>query len=121
MGLNVADWIAIAIVLISAVGGFRRGLVLSAFSLVGLAVGAYVGSRVAPHLVHGGSNSKWTPVAALVGLPLRRLTRESGSVVGWTNHILPRSTSFVVELPARALSEPAVARFARATTAVGTG
>ena len=30
MGLNVADWIAIAIVLISAVGGFRRGLVLTA-------------------------------------------------------------------------------------------
>ena len=33
------------------VGGMRRGLVLSAFSLVGLAVGAYVGSRVAPHLL----------------------------------------------------------------------
>lgn len=59
--------------------------------------------------------------AELVGLPLRRLTREPGSVVGWTNHILPQSTSFVVELPAGALSKPAIVRFARATIAVGQG
>jgi hypothetical protein len=70
VGLNAADWIAIAIVLIAAVGGFRRGLVLSAFSLVGLAAGAYIGSRLAPHLLHGGANSKWTPLAGLVGAVL---------------------------------------------------
>ena len=70
MELNAADWIAIAIVLIAAVGGFRRGLVLSAFSLVGLAAGAYIGSRVAPHLLHGGSSSTWTPVAGLLGAVL---------------------------------------------------
>ena len=68
--MNVADWIAIAIVLLSAVGGMRRGLVLSAFSLVGIAAGAYVGSRIAPHLLHGGSTSTWTPVAGLVGAVL---------------------------------------------------
>ena len=81
MGLNVADWIAIAIVLIAAVGGFRRGFVLSAFSLIGLAVGAYVGSRLAPHLVHGGSNSKWTPVAALVGAVLGAVLLQFGALV----------------------------------------
>jgi uncharacterized membrane protein required for colicin V production len=70
VGLNAADWIAIAIVLIAAVGGLRRGLVLSAFSLVGLAAGAYIGSRVAPHVLHGGSSSTWTPVAGLVGAVL---------------------------------------------------
>jgi hypothetical protein len=70
VGLNLADWIAIAIVLLSALGGMRRGLVLSALSLVGLAVGAYAGSRVAPHLLHGGSSSTWTPVAGLVGAVL---------------------------------------------------
>src|SRR5437660_5245515 len=48
----------------------RRGLVLSALSLVGLAGGAYVGSRVAPHLLHGGSTSTWTPVAGLIGAVL---------------------------------------------------
>jgi murein peptide amidase A len=69
----------------------------------------------------GGQIAVERRFATLVGLPLRRLRRESGSVVGWTNHVLPRSTSFVVELPARALSERAVARFARATAAVGAG
>jgi protein MpaA len=59
--------------------------------------------------------------AQLVGLPLRRLAREPGSVAGWTNHFLPGSTSFVVELPAGALSAPAVGRFARAAVAVGAG
>jgi hypothetical protein len=65
--VNLADWIAIVVVLIAAFGGLRRGLVLSAFSLVGLAAGAYVGSRVAPHVLHGGSTSKWTPAAGLIG------------------------------------------------------
>jgi S1-C subfamily serine protease len=68
--VNLADWVAIAVVLIAALGGMRRGLVLSALSLVGLAAGAYVGSRVAPHLLHGGSTSRWTPVAGLVGAVL---------------------------------------------------
>jgi trypsin-like peptidase/colicin V production protein len=65
--VNIADAVAIVVVLVAAFGGLRRGLVLSAFSLVGLAAGAYVGSRVAPHVLHGGSNSTWTPVAGLVG------------------------------------------------------
>jgi Trypsin-like peptidase domain/Colicin V production protein len=65
--VNVADAVAIVVVLIAAFGGLRRGLVLSAFSLVGLAAGAYVGSRVAPHVLHGGSTSKWTPAAGLIG------------------------------------------------------
>jgi S1-C subfamily serine protease len=65
--VDLVDWIAIGIVGLAALGGYRRGLVVSAFSLVGLAVGAYIGSRVAPHLLHGGSSSRWTPVAGLVG------------------------------------------------------
>jgi uncharacterized membrane protein required for colicin V production len=68
--VNLADWVAIAIVLLAAAGGLRRGLVLSAFSLVGVAVGAYVGSRIAPHVLSAGSGSTWTPVAGLVGAVL---------------------------------------------------
>jgi S1-C subfamily serine protease len=67
VALDLADWIAIGIVVVAALGGYRRGLVVSAFSLVGLAAGAYIGSRIAPHLLHGGSSSRWTPVAGLVG------------------------------------------------------
>jgi Trypsin-like peptidase domain/Colicin V production protein len=68
--VNLADTVAIVVVLVAAFGGLRRGLVLSAFSLVGLAAGAYVGSRVAPHVLHGGSTSRWTPAAGLVGAVL---------------------------------------------------
>jgi uncharacterized membrane protein required for colicin V production len=79
--VNLADWIAIAIVLIAAVGGLRRGLVISAFSLVGLAAGAYIGSRVAPHVLPGGANSKWTPVAGLVGAVLGAVLFQFGALV----------------------------------------
>ncbi len=65
--MTAVDWIALAIVLISALAGMQRGLILSAFSLAGLALGAYVGARVAPHLLSGGTGSLWTGVAGLVG------------------------------------------------------
>jgi uncharacterized membrane protein required for colicin V production len=67
MGLNIVDGVAIAVVLLAALGGLRRGLVLSAFSLAGVAAGAYAGSRIAPYLLHGGSGSPWTAAASLVG------------------------------------------------------
>jgi len=81
VGLNFVDWIAIAIVVLAAVGGMRRGLVLSAFSLVGLAVGAYVGSRIAPHVLQGGSSSKWTPVAGLIGAVAGAMLLQFGALV----------------------------------------
>jgi uncharacterized membrane protein required for colicin V production len=64
---NVVDWIALGLVALGALAGMRRGLVVTALSLGGLVAGAYAGSRVAPHLLHGGSGSAWTPLAGLVG------------------------------------------------------
>ena len=61
------DWIALAIVAIAAFSGFRRGLVATALSLGGLALGAVVGSRLAPHFLHGGSSSPYTPMIGLGG------------------------------------------------------
>jgi S1-C subfamily serine protease len=80
VSFDVVDWIAIAIVLFAALGGLRRGLVLSAFSLVGLVAGAYLGSRVAPHLLHGGSESTWAPIAALVGAALGAVLLQLGAL-----------------------------------------
>lgn len=79
--VNLVDWIAIAVVVLAAVGGLRRGLVLSAFSLVGLVVGAYIGSRIAPHLLRGGSNSKWTAIAGLVGAVVGAMLLQFGALV----------------------------------------
>lgn len=70
MHLNVVDWIALAVILVTALGGMRRGLVASALSLAGLVAGAYGGSRIGPHILHGGASSSWTPVASLAGAVL---------------------------------------------------
>ena len=67
---NVVDWIALGLVVVSALGGMRRGLVVTALSFGGLVGGAYAGSRVAPHLLSGGSGSAWTPLAGLIGAVL---------------------------------------------------
>jgi S1-C subfamily serine protease len=66
-GLTTLDWIALGVVALSAFAGWRRGLIASALSLAGLVAGAYAGSRIAPHLLRGGSASQWTPAAGLVG------------------------------------------------------
>lgn len=65
--MTTVDWIAVAVVALSAFGGWRRGLIASALSLAGLLLGAYAGSRIGPHLLTGGSTSPWTPLAGLVG------------------------------------------------------
>lgn len=69
----------------------------------------------------GGSIAVERRFASAVGIPLHRLTREPGSVVGWENHVLPGSTAFVVELPHGRLSAAAAVRFAWAVVAVGRG
>jgi len=61
------DWIALAIAALAALSGLRRGLVATAFSLAGLALGAIIGARLAPHFLHGGADSPYTPLAALIG------------------------------------------------------
>jgi uncharacterized membrane protein required for colicin V production len=59
------DWILVGIVAVSALGGWRRGLIGTALSLAGLAAGAVVGARVAPHFLGTTASSHY---AALVGL-----------------------------------------------------
>ena len=49
---------------------------------------------------------------------VRTLARLPGTAPRWQEHVLPRTTSFVVELPARRLGAAAVAHHARAVAAV---
>jgi uncharacterized membrane protein required for colicin V production len=65
--VTAVDWIVLAVVVLTALNGWRRGLVASALSLGGFVVGAYVGSRVAAHVLAGGSASRWTPFLGLLG------------------------------------------------------
>ena len=66
----------------------------------------------------GGSVAIERRYAELVELPLARLAREPGGVVGWENHILPHTTAFVVELPAGPLPPPAVRRYTDAVATI---
>jgi S1-C subfamily serine protease len=61
------DLIVIAWVAVSALLGARRGLVVNVLGLAGFAVGALIGARIAPHLLHGGASSTWLPMASMVG------------------------------------------------------
>ena len=65
--MSRADWIALAIVAVSALAGLKRGLIVTALSLGGLVAGAVIGARLAPHFLHHGSSSPYTPLAALAG------------------------------------------------------
>lgn len=79
---NVVDWVALAVILVSALGGMRRGLVVTALSLGGLVVGAYAGSRIAPHLLSGGSGSAWTPLAGLIGAVMGAILLQTVAGIG---------------------------------------
>ena len=63
--MNTLDWILLGVIAVSALGGWKRGLIGTALSLAGLFAGAVVGARVAPHILGAKANSSY---AALVGL-----------------------------------------------------
>jgi S1-C subfamily serine protease len=78
--VTLVDWIALAIVLLAAVAGLQRGLIVSAFSLVGLAGGAYAGSQIAPYLLSGGASSRWTAAAGFIGAVLGAALLQMGAL-----------------------------------------
>jgi S1-C subfamily serine protease len=89
-----ADWIALAIVALSALAGLKRGLIATALSLGGLVVGATIGARLAPHFLHNGAESPYTPLAALAGALvgaalLQSVASAAGSVARGSLSVIP--------------------------------
>jgi S1-C subfamily serine protease len=84
--VNVVDVLLLLGVAVFSILGAHRGLAAQALSLGGLALGAILGSIVAPHLF--SDNSAWLPFAGLMG-----------AVVG----------AFLLSIAARALARPAQA------------
>ena len=64
--MTTVDWIAAAVIGLAALNGLRRGLIAGAFSLAGIAAGAYFGAKLAPQFL-SGSSSPYTPLVALGG------------------------------------------------------
>ena len=60
------DLLLLGMLALMGLGGFRRGLIVGVLSLGGLVLGAYVGSRLGPQVV-GGDESRWLPIATLLG------------------------------------------------------
>jgi uncharacterized membrane protein required for colicin V production len=71
------DWIALAIAGISALAGLKRGLIATALSLAGLAAGAVIGARLAPHFLHNGTLSPYTPLVGLGGAVVGAIVMQS--------------------------------------------
>jgi S1-C subfamily serine protease len=61
------DWLIIAFSLAMAVWGYQQGLIVGVLSLGGLAIGAFLGSRLGPALLPEGSHSPYAPATALAG------------------------------------------------------
>ena len=81
--MTVIDWVALALVLLAAIGGAVQGLVWSGLSLAGLLAGAFLGGRLAPVLLANGSRSHYAPVVALVAAVTLAVAFEVvGSTIG---------------------------------------
>jgi S1-C subfamily serine protease len=65
--VTAVDWLALALVLLAAVGGAVQGFVWSGLSLVGLIAGALIGGRLASVLLSNGPSSGYAPLLALAG------------------------------------------------------
>jgi S1-C subfamily serine protease len=64
--VTTLDWIIVAFTLLMAAWGYLQGLVVGALSLGGFVAGAFLGSRLAPVLLSGGSESPYAPLVTLV-------------------------------------------------------
>jgi trypsin-like peptidase/colicin V production protein len=68
--VTTLDWIIVAFTLLMAAWGYLQGLVVGALSLAGFVAGAFLGSRLAPLLLKGGSQSPYAPLVTLIAAML---------------------------------------------------
>ena len=81
--MTKVDLIALGFVAITAFIGWKKGLLASALSVGGIVLGAWLGSRVAPALLQGGTSSPYTPLAALAGAAVGAILLETlGTLAG---------------------------------------
>lgn len=81
--MTKVDLIAIGFVALTAFIGWKKGLVATALSLAGIVLGAWLGSRIAPELLQGGTRSPYTPLAALAGAAVGAIVLETlGTLAG---------------------------------------
>jgi S1-C subfamily serine protease len=67
MRVSGIDWVIVAFTVLLAVYGYLQGFIVGALSLVGFALGAFLGTRLAPLLLSHGDHSPYSPLFGLVG------------------------------------------------------
>jgi hypothetical protein len=79
--MTVLDWGIVAFTLALGLWGYRQGLIVGTLTLIGFALGAFAGSRIAPLVLNQGAESPYAPLCAalgaLVGGALVAVTLES--------------------------------------------
>lgn len=78
--MTIADLLVVLLIATAAAYGAARGLAVQVLSFLGLVVGGFVGSRIAPHLLAGGTSSSWVPVAGLFGAVIGAVVLQTASV-----------------------------------------
>jgi S1-C subfamily serine protease len=77
------DVLALVIVVVTALAGYRKGLIAGALSVAGIVLGAWLGSKVGPSFLNGGRSSPYQPLAALVGAGVGAILFETlGTIAG---------------------------------------
>jgi S1-C subfamily serine protease len=65
--MTVLDWAIVAFTVALGLWGYRQGLIVGTLTLIGFAVGALAGSRIAPLVLNQGSASPYAPLCAALG------------------------------------------------------
>jgi S1-C subfamily serine protease len=65
--MTTVDWVIVAFCVLLAIYGYLQGFIVGVLSLVGFGIGAFIGTRVGPLLLPGGSHSQYAPLFGLVG------------------------------------------------------
>ena len=72
------DWLIVAFAVLLAMYGYAQGFIVGALSLVGFGLGAFLGTRLAPLVLPGGSHSQYAPLFGLLGALLAGAVLASG-------------------------------------------
>src|ERR1700759_3036417 len=65
--VSALDWVIVAFAVLLAFYGYVQGFIVGAVALVGFAVGAFLGTRLAPLLLSQGDRSPYAPLFGLLG------------------------------------------------------
>jgi len=65
--MSAVDWGILAFCVVLALYGYMQGFIVGILSLIGFALGAFIGTRIAPLLLPGGAHSPYAPLFGLLG------------------------------------------------------